>query len=282
MKLVIDLNGASLPEVTGAFPRQAKNWESEKDTADPHGPRNAFDGGLAGDRFWETGVFPTQLTLDFAELKSVQEYAIYGHNSPERMPKVWILEAFSTDSSMAIPYYVESRNTNLVAFNGYLYSVPTSLGLNEEKSLDIAEVLELPGVFVKKEETLTDVPFEDSELEKIDPSKLVLLDSKTVNIVKFAGRLYSVPQDIGTISLEQWRGNKVTALPGVFDKLLMDEPSWGEWVEIDRRKLEEEWGQDEKRTFSVRTEKEYKKFRFTFTKGFSPSPLRLILRSRSF
>jgi hypothetical protein len=278
--LVIDLNNASFDQSPLKVHQYARIEEPKEKR---YGRHKAFDGWISLDKYWEEVNFPIELIVDFEDPKTINSYSFYSVESPERMPQTWKLEAFYLPNhSIAIPEYVESKNVIIVSFNGHIYSIPQSLGIEEREILENPELLNLPNIFTYAQEKMNDDDYltskliDDSQSVKLNSSKIIILANERVNIVKFAGRIYSVPQALGEILLEQWRKNEVVAsLPGVFHKPLLGEPDSGRWVEIDKRKLERQWGKFEKQTFSVRVKGEYKKLKWTFKEGFDPNVLRL-------
>lgn len=60
----------------------------------PYGAALAFDGSIEHNNFWEiSGIFPFNLTLFFDQRKVFSRYDFYSVESPERMPKDWLLQA---------------------------------------------------------------------------------------------------------------------------------------------------------------------------------------------
>jgi hypothetical protein len=242
--------------------------------------RNAFDGGIAGAAFWEASNFPIELILDFRKLKKLHKYTFYSDNAPKRMPKAWKLEALDpttteqADWSKETPIYLESQKVNVVRFNENIYSIPVALKLEIEK-LKKSEILNFTNVFVMRGNAFNGKIIAEPQFGLKTPAEVLILDSITVNIIQFAGKIYSVPQSIGTISIEQWRDNEVAFLPGVFNKPSGDRRDHGVWVEIDSQIMDKSWKKNENRTFSVASQKEYKSFRWTFTEGFDGIVMRI-------
>ncbi len=257
-----------------------------------HTRRNAFDGGISGDRFWETGEgFPVEVTLDFLKPKSVKRYSFHSHDAEERMPKAWKLEALdpdvkgwqfealvpdiSEDWSQALPTYIESLEFNLIEFDGYLYAVPSSSRVDLKNLSLKPNLLDKENIFVKKSIMVANRSAEINETARVGSTDIGIADNVLVNIIRFAGRLYAVPQRAGTITLKQWRDDKVASLQGVFVKPALGYSHFEKWIEIDQRILDKSWKKNEKKSFPTRTSRAYKTFRWTFTESFNPSVMRL-------
>ena len=254
--------------------------------------RNAFDGGLSGNRFWETGEgFPVEVTLDFVMPKSVKRYSFYSRDAEERMPKAWKLEALDSNVkgwqlesfvqnvdenwSQENPIYIESREFNLVEFDGHLYAIPSTSRIDLQTLSLKPDLLDAENIFVKKSVMGAERGTEMNETEQVGSADIETSDNALVNIVRFAGRLYAVPQSVGTITLEQWRDDEVAFLDGVFVKPARGYSHFEKWIEIDKRILDKSWKKNEKQSFFTRTSRAYKTFRWTFTEGFSPGVMRL-------
>jgi hypothetical protein len=254
--------------------------------------RNAFDGGLSGNRFWETGEgFPVEVTLDFVMPKSVKRYSFYSRDAEERMPKAWKLEALDSNVkgwqlesfvqnvdenwSQENPIYIESREFNLVEFDGHLYAIPSTSRIDLQTLSLKPDLLDAENIFVKKSVMGAERSTEMNETEQVGSADIETSDNALVNIVRFAGRLYAVPQSVGTITLEQWRDDEVAFLDGVFVKPARGYSHFEKWIEIDKRILDKSWKKNEKQSFFTRTSRAYKTFRWTFTEGFSPGVMRL-------
>jgi hypothetical protein len=205
------------------------------------------------------------------------------------MPKVWKLEAFipgsdtaiqtndinvNKDWSNKIPILLGSREVNTVAFEGKTYSIPFESVIDLNRLKQEGGLLDSEDVFVKGLPSAVSGTT-DTEAVPVSSEDFQILDRRLVNIIEFAGRVYSVPQSVGTVSLEQWRLDEVKSLDGVFVKILPSQERYGKWIEIDRQSLNNPWKLNETKTFSVEMSGEYETFRWTFTEGFNPGVMRL-------